>query len=113
MIGLCIDLELLRLTDGKAGLRELMHDLMERHAPPKPGYGEDGLREACIRIGGPAMGGYYDRLCRSTEELPIAECLRVVGLRLVGGAGTGFGLDDDASALPEARRLRETWLYGR
>ncbi|NLI01371.1 MAG: M61 family metallopeptidase [Chthonomonadales bacterium] len=113
MIGLCLDLELLRITDGRFGMRELMRDLMERHAPPRPGYPEDGLRQAVVRAGGPSMGPYYDRLCRTTDELPIAEALRAAGLRLTGDGYGDYGISAEPEAAPSTRRVRESWLYGR
>jgi len=113
MIGLCLDLRLLELTDARSGLREVMRDLMERYAPPKPGYGEDGIREAVIRAGGPSIGPFYDRLCRSTAELPIAECLGYAGVRLSRAALRTPVLVADPQATERQRRLRSIWLYGR
>ena len=113
IIGLCLDLELLRITGGRYGLRELMRDLMDRYAPPKPGYPEDGLRQAVILAGGESMGPFYDRLCRTTQELPVAQCLRAAGFRLEGDASGGFRITRDLTVSGEARRIAQAWLYGR
>lgn len=112
LIGLCLDLRLLHTTEGRAGLREVFRDLMERHAPPKPGYGEDGIREAVIRAGAVAMGAFYDRLCRTTEPPPVAECLAYAGLELEHG-GFSWQLRPSQHASPTQTRLRHIWLYGR
>jgi predicted metalloprotease with PDZ domain len=112
MIGLCLDLEMLRLTSGRSGMRELMRELMDRHAPPKPGYGEDGIRDACVRIGGASLGPLYDRMCRTTEELPISQALGHVGLRIESDRSGAVRLTQDPNAPPSARRLRAAWLYG-
>lgn len=111
MIGLCLDLELLRRTNGAAGLRELLRDLMSRHGAPKPGYDDDGIRACAIRLGGPEMGAYYDRLCRSVRPLPIGECLESVGLRM-RPADEALGLELIDGATDAQRRLRRVWLYG-
>ncbi len=113
MIGLCLDLELLRRTDGRYGLRELMRDLMERYAPPKPGYPEDGLRQAVVSAGGEDMGPYYDRLCRTTRELPIGECLRYAGFTLNGDAVRGYSITRDTDVTANGGRIAAAWLYGR
>jgi predicted metalloprotease with PDZ domain len=112
LIGLCLDLELLRVTDGRFGMRELMRDLMERHAPPSAGYGEDGIREAVIRAGGASMGAFYDRLCRSTEEMPIEACLASVGMSLTWSGGRA-AITPNNAARPDELRRRRLWLTGR
>lgn len=109
MIGLCLDLRLLHVTGGRAGLREVLRDMMARYAPPKPGYGDDGIRDAVMRAGGPEMGPFYDRLCRTMQELPIKECLGYVGLTLDAGGGLVIAPGDSSAT----RSLRRVWLYGK
>lgn len=111
VIGLCLDLQMLHATGGRAGLRELMRDLMEHHAPPKPGYDEDGIRAAAIRVGGQEMGTFYDRLVRTTAEPPLAQCLGYAGLTLER-TPAGFTLQADPTAPPAALTLRRLWLSG-
>lgn len=113
MIGLCLDLKLLHLTDGRTGLREVFRDLMERHAPPKPGYGDDGIRDAFIRAGGAAMGPYYDSLARTTAPMPFDECLRYIGLARTAKDAGKPSLTEVQRASPAERRLRGIWLRGK
>lgn len=112
LIGLCLDLKIRGLTQNQRSLDHVMRDLMAKHAPPKPGYPEDGIREAVIRAAGPDMGPFYDVLARSTEEMPFDACLRYAGLRLQR-RGNGFAIAEDPSATSEQRALRASWLSGR
>jgi predicted metalloprotease with PDZ domain len=112
LIGLCLDLKLRHETGGRASLDDVMRDLMARYGLPKPGYPEDGLRDAVIRAGGPEMGSFYDLVARSTKEMPFAQCLGYAGLKLDKEGGT-YRITADKSASPEAVSLRQAWLKGR
>lgn len=112
LIGLCIDLKLRALTNGAASMDRLMRDLLRRYGPPKPGYPEDGIRKALIEAGGESMGPFYDRLCRSTDELPFDECLQAVGLRLADPSAEDWRIVPAPNAPPSAARLRRDWLTG-
>lgn len=110
LIGLCLDLKIRGLTDNRASLDDVMRDLLARYGLPKPGFLEDGIREAVIRAAGPEMGPFYDKLCRTTEEMPFAECLGYAGLRLVQSAGGRLRIERDPGASPSAVALRRDWL---
>ena len=112
MIGLCLDLKLRALTAGAASMDRLMRDLLRRYGPPRQGCPENGIRDALVQAGGEEMGRLYDRMCRSTEELPFAECLAGVGLRLANPDADDWRIEPDPAAQPAAVRLREQWLTG-
>jgi predicted metalloprotease with PDZ domain len=112
LIGLCLDLKLRAVTNGKSSLDHVMRDMLARYGMPKPGFPEDGIRDAVIRAGGESMGPFYDRLCRSTEEMPFSECLAGVGLRLAGGMTTRYSISVDPNETPPQARLRASWLAG-
>jgi predicted metalloprotease with PDZ domain len=80
MIGLCLDLEIRHVTNGKKSLDDVMRLLLARHNPPKPGYGEDEIRSVVSEVAGQDLSAFYDLLARSTEEMPFAQCLDFVGL---------------------------------
>lgn len=113
LIGLCLDLKLRALTEGKSSLDAVMRDMMQRYGLPKPGFPEDGIRDAVIRAGGETMGPFYDRLARSTEEMPFAECFVGIGLRLTGGNGASYRISPDPNAGTKIVQLREEWLTGK
>jgi predicted metalloprotease with PDZ domain len=109
--GLALDLKIRTLTDGKKSLDDVMRDLMQRHNFPNPGYAEDGIREACIRAGGPEMAAFYDRCVRSTLPMPVEEALSGIGLRILkNGAGVRVEIHPDAT--PKQRSMLESWLKG-
>lgn len=80
LIGLCLDLQIRHLTGGARSLDDVMRFLMQQYGLPKPGYGEDDLRAAIVRVSGHDLSDFYDLLARSTAEMPFAECLARVGL---------------------------------
>jgi predicted metalloprotease with PDZ domain len=109
LIGLCLDLKLRKVTEGRASLDSIFRDLMAAHNPPKPGFGEDGLRDAFVRAGGAQMGPFYDLVARSTSEMPFAECLSYAGLRLTQD-GSDYRITVDPSAGPNEIKLRKDWM---
>jgi predicted metalloprotease with PDZ domain len=104
LIGLCLDLKTRHLTDNKRSLDEVMRLLMQRHNPPRPGYGEDELRATVSEVAGQDLSAFYDLLARSTQEMPFRECLSYAGL------------DIELKPLPEATpaqvALRQSWAAG-
>ncbi|MGC8669443.1 MAG: M61 family metallopeptidase [Chthonomonadales bacterium] len=112
LMGLCLDLRIRQATDGRRSLDDVMRFLYAHYALPKRGYSPQELREAVVRIGGPQLGPFYDRLTTSTDELPYNECLAAVGLRLREDWGASWTLEavDGADAAAAARR--EEWLSG-
>ena len=104
LIGLCMDLAIRHATGNRSALDTLMRLLMERYAPPKPGYGEDALRDVFSEVAGQDLSTLYDRLARSTEEMPFKECL--------GYAGLDTDLNPLPDATPEQIALRKSWMAG-
>lgn len=101
LIGLCLDLKIRHVTNGEKSLDNVMRLLMQRHNPPKPGYGEDEIRATISEVAGQDLSAFYDTLVRSTAEMPFAECLAYAGL------------DAELNPLPNANAgqtaLRESW----
>jgi predicted metalloprotease with PDZ domain len=109
LIGLCLDLKIRHLTANQKSLDDVMRDMMNRYGLPKPGYQEDGIRDAVIRAAGSEMGPFYDRLARSRDEMPFEECLSYAGLRLQLSGGI-YRIVADPNAADEAVALRESWM---
>ena len=104
LIGLCLDLKIRSLTGGKKSLDDVMRTLMERHNQPKPGYGENEIREVVSKIAGSNLDFFYDTLARSTEEMPFAECLGYAGLKVDGSS-----IEKPTAAQLE---IKKGWLGG-
>ena len=110
LIGLCLDLKLRGVTGSRASLDDVMRDMLARYALPKPGYPEDGIRDAVIRAGGAEMGPFYDLLARSTEEMPFEECLAYAGLQYHRSPTGSATILPNPAATPEQIALRASWL---
>ena len=101
LIGLCLDLKIRHVTVGAKSLDDVMRLLLQRHNPPKPGYGEDEIRATVSEVAGNDLSAFYDVLTRSTEEMPFSESL--------GYAGLDTSLRPLPNATPEQIALRERW----
>lgn len=105
LIGLCLDLKIRNETHNKKSLDDVMRLLLQRHNPPKPGYGEDEIRSVVSEVAETDLTEFYNLLARSTEELPTTECLSYAGL------------DENArpvqTATEEQIALRNSWLTGK
>ena len=101
LIGLCLDLTIRNVTGNRKSLDDVMRLLMQRHDPPKPGYGEDEIRSTVNEVAGRDLTALYNRLARSTEEMPFAECLSYAGLSPT--------LSPLPTATPEQIALRNSW----
>ena len=102
LIGLCLDLSIRGVTENRRSLDDVMRLLMRRHAPPLPGYAEDELEAVINEVAGQDLSALYDRLARSTHELPLRECLGYAGL------STSARILPDGG--PAQAALREDWL---
>jgi len=102
LIGLCLDLKIRGITGNQRSLDDVMRYLLRRYGLPKPGYGEDGLREAVSAVAGQDLSAFYDRLARSTQEMPFAECLAYAGLTP--------RLTPLRNATPAQAALRASWM---
>jgi predicted metalloprotease with PDZ domain len=113
LMGLCLDLKLRHVTNNRSSLDVVMRNMLARYGLPKPGFPEDGIRDAVIRAGGAEMAPFYDKVARSTEELPFDECLGYAGLKLVNNDYGRYSVEVNTKASPQAQELRRAWLEGR
>ncbi len=103
LVGVCLDLKLRELSNGKKSLDDVMRYMYDKCGRGNgPGFQEDGIREAVIKFGGAEMGPLYDRLARSTDEMPFTELLAGAGVRCMiketQQADIGGTLRSDADA---------------
>lgn len=81
VMGLIFDAAIRDATNGLRSLDDVMRLLYARHALPRPGMSEDGVKLAINEVAGKDLSALYDRLARSTEEMPY-ELLGRIGLRV-------------------------------
>jgi predicted metalloprotease with PDZ domain len=96
IVGFLLDLELRRRTAGLRSLDDLMRALYERFGRA-PGLPEDGVEKTAVEVSrDPLLQGWLDRALRSTQELPIEDALRGVGMLAIQRAATAA--DDKGGA---------------
>lgn len=95
--GLIFDSAIRAQTQGEKSLDDVMRLLFDRYHLPQPGFEEDALRSTISEVAGTDLGPLYDRMIRTTEELPYSQLERL-GLRLrssgMQAAGYGFETAD-------------------
>ncbi len=80
LIGLCLDLTLRHSTSGRATLATMMRLLKKLYSPPHAGYHLQDLCDAFNQTAGKNLTALFYRLCDTTDELPLKQCLRYAGL---------------------------------
>ncbi|MDB5988506.1 MAG: peptidase [Nevskia sp.] len=89
LAALCVDLKLRR--DSKTTLDDVMRGLWDRYGRDDRPVPERGLEMLAGALSGLDLHGFFDRLLRSTEELPLVELLADFGVhaqaRVAHGAG--------------------------
>jgi predicted metalloprotease with PDZ domain len=79
LIGLALDLT---LRDSGSSLDELMGALWRTYGRPGIGVPEDGIERLASDLAGRSLAEFFARFVAGTEELPLAELLRGVGVAL-------------------------------
>jgi predicted metalloprotease with PDZ domain len=80
--GLCLDIELRRLTNNKYTLDDVMLSLYQISGLPKPGFEEGEIRNQFVRFGGAEMGAYYDKIVHQNGGIAVREALAKIGLQI-------------------------------
>jgi predicted metalloprotease with PDZ domain len=80
--GLMFDARIRAETNGAKSLDDVMRLLYKRHKLPQPGMDEDEIRRTINEVAGVDLSELYNRLVKSTNEVPYAE-LKRMGLRVV------------------------------
>lgn len=83
VLGMLLDLELRRATDGQAGLDDLMRALFDTWGEGREGVPEDGIRTLAERIAGRSLDGFFDAYVDGTADIAYAPYLAVVGLERI------------------------------
>ena len=106
LIGMCLDLKLLHLSDGQYGIRELLRTLSETYGIEKS-FEDEELFDEITKLTYPEIREFFTQYVEGPEPLPIAECLGYAGVNY-GSSGlekvntlgrVGLGFDSDRNML--------------
>jgi predicted metalloprotease with PDZ domain len=107
-----LDIELLRLSGGRDGLRDLLRDLAREYGPRRP-FPEDSLFAIIAARTSPEVLDFFTRYIEGAEHPPLREYYGLLGIDLVEDEkGLPKTLVPNPAATPEQLRLREAWLRG-
>jgi predicted metalloprotease with PDZ domain len=79
LIGLCLDIRLRQLSNGKYGLRNLLMDLSAKFGKDK-GFKDDELFQEITKMTYPEIGEFFSKYVSGSEKLPLEEALDAVGI---------------------------------
>ncbi len=78
-----LDLEIRRLTEGRASLDDVMRLLFERFPLESRGFTTEDLRAILAEVTGHDFDDFIARYVEGTEPLPLEDAVRTLGLELV------------------------------
>jgi len=84
LVALTLDLTIRRQSGGEKCLDDVMRALWQEYGRVDRGVGEYDIEQLAERVTGLDLKGFFDAALRSTEELPLEDLLRDVGV--------GYGL---------------------
>jgi predicted metalloprotease with PDZ domain len=103
LIGMCLDLKLRSLSDGKYGIRDLMQDLSKRYGTDKA-FNDDELFSVITELTYPEINEFFKNYVEGPKPLPLKEYFDLAGVEFIkSGKGKVFtlgsiSLNIDASA---------------
>ena len=78
LMGLALDLQLIELSDGKYGLRELMMDLAKKYGPNKP-FNDETFIDEVIGMTYPQLRPFFDQYIIGDKTIDYAQYFPIVG----------------------------------
>jgi len=118
--GFIFDAAIIQASNGTKTLDDVMRALYKKGHIPQPGYGEDELRTTINEIAGRDLSDLYNRMIRSTSELPYA-ILQGIGLKLTIpdlvsdnqplNSQADYSIEIDQTATDQAKRYLNVWLH--
>lgn len=118
LIGLCLDVKLLSLSQGKYGTRELVADLAKKYGAKKS-FKDEELFDKITELTYPAVKGFFKDFVEAGKPLPLSETFEALGIQYNPSAtrkatetsmGFGAGLAPDRKQLIIANLDQATQL---
>jgi predicted metalloprotease with PDZ domain len=105
-----LDIDLLELSDGQHGLRDLIAGLSKTYGK-KRAFPEDSLLAILGARTSPPVRDFLSRYVEGAEHPPIKEFYAKLGFRLIEDAkGLPVRFEVDSNATPAQLKLRAAWL---
>lgn len=79
LIGLCIDIKLRSLSNGKYGIQDLINDLAKTYGKNRS-FKDSELFDEIIKLSYPEIGDFLRTYISGNKPLPLAELLNLVGI---------------------------------
>jgi predicted metalloprotease with PDZ domain len=79
LIAMCLDLYLLKYTDGEMDLPGLLSVLSKTYGPDKP-FDDDSLFDLIGQLTSEEIKNFFTKYVEGNEELPLTQCLSWVGV---------------------------------
>ena len=78
LLNMCLDIYLLKLSDGKYGLQNLKRDLVNKYGPDKP-FDDDELFDIITAMTYPEIGDFLKKYVEGSNRLPLNDFLNFAG----------------------------------
>lgn len=98
LIGLCLDIKLRKLSNGKYGMQNLVADLGKKYGASKA-FQDDQLFDEIVKLTYPEIGEFLKRYVGGSETLPLQEVFASVGVKFEPELKTqefSLGLENEA-----------------
>ena len=79
LIGMCLDIELRYLSNGKYGMQELMDDLSKKYGKTRS-FKDSELFGQIVSLTYPEIGVFFDKYVDGNQPVPVMEMLQKVGV---------------------------------
>lgn len=79
LIGMCLDIKLRSLSEGKYGIQELMRDLSETYGK-NTSFKDEELFDRIVKLTYPEIGEFFRNYVAGAEPLPLADILALSGI---------------------------------
>ncbi|HTH57667.1 MAG TPA: hypothetical protein VL728_16590 [Cyclobacteriaceae bacterium] len=83
LIGMCLDIKLRKLSNGKYGLQNLIFDLSKKYGKAHA-FKDDELFDQITKLTYPEIGIFLNTYVGGTEKLPLDEVFSLVGVKHIG-----------------------------
>ncbi len=98
LIGMCLDIKLRKLSNGKYGMQNLIADLSKKYGKTQA-FKDEELFDQITKLTYPEIGAFLNTYVGGNQKLPFAEVFSLVGLKYVDEQKIyepSIGLDQNA-----------------